>query len=311
MGSLPLYPAAFLTTLVTAIQLLISTSAISSQVRIGFIGGVNFTSPVITATHSVLQPGPRHPDGRPGKEYFSLFDGDAIAPQFGLTSLIPLRGRLSLEVQLLYFQYSYRYWAQYRWNQSNDGPSMVLDQEHLQRFSYLELPVMLRYDFLDNAFSPFASFGAYIGALLGANKQMNDRFLPENELPTEPNDGMTLNQEGSVSNLLLPWNAGLLGGLGIRYRKPAWEVGLVSYYRLGLVQVADPSRRYSGENQWALNALDVFDDTFLHNLSFNLYITFAIGPGISSNRFGSTYCTFNNKPARAPKQKRKNRITLQ
>jgi len=304
MGRFVLQPATLLPFLVSVFILFFMPSG-TAQVRLGFIGGLNFTSPVITGTHSVMQPGPRHPDGRPGKEYFSFFDSDALAPQFGITSLIPLRGRLSLEAQLLYFQYSYRYWAQYRWSQADAGPDLVLDQEHLQRFSYLELPVMLRYDFMDNAFSPFVSGGGYLGILLAANKQMNDRLLPANELPVEPRDGMSLSQEGNVNNLLLPWNAGLIGGLGIRYRKPAWEVGLVSYYRLGLVQVVDPSRRYAGDNPWTLNALDVFDDTFLHNLSFNLYVTFALGPGIAPGRFGSTYCSFTTKPVKAPKRKKK------
>jgi hypothetical protein len=272
-------------------------SNIQSQVSLGIIGGVNFTAPVATVSHDILQPGSRNRDGSIGKEYFSMFSGESTGGQFGLMANVPLFSRFSIDIQLLYFQYSFPYHSRYTWSNDLGENPWTLDQMHRHNIDYVELPVMLRMEILPNAVSPFIAAGGYLGISSSSNKFISSRFIASNEISqTEEWNGYSLSAEGSLREVLLGWNAGILGGGGVRYRASMLEVGIAAYYRVGLVQIVDASRRYTAFNSFSSNSYDAMDNTFLHNLSLNVYLVFPLGGGFGApSRYGGTYCSFTRK----------------
>ncbi len=267
-------------------------------VRIGIKGGFNTTAPVHTLSHSVIQSNGFGGANTGEKQYFSFFGPSSMGGQMGLLALVPLGRGFYLNIEALYNNYHFRYDTEYQWDDALSNDPLHLQQRHLQQISYIELPVLVRYDILPNAFSPFLQAGGFLGARIQANKQIASRFLPESQLPANPESGYSITQDGNLNDVVLGWNAGLLGGAGIRYRVPRVEFGLGLNYRIGLVQVADPSQRYSANNVWATNALDVLDDVFLHQLETSLYVVFPIGGAPGNTGFGSTYCSFTNSKRR-------------
>jgi hypothetical protein len=276
------------------------TSVVSGQepVRIGIKGGLNTTAPVRTLTHAVMQGNGFGSANTGEKEYFGFFGPSSMGGQVGLLALIPFGQGFYLNVEALYNNYHFRYDTEYRWDDAVSNDALNLQQRHLQQISYIELPVLLRYDILPNAFSPFVQAGGFLGARIQANKQIVSRFLPESQLPANPEAGFSTTQDGNLNEVVLGWNAGLMGGAGFRYRVPRVEFGLGINYRMGMVQIADPSQRYSANNVWATNALDVLDDLFLHQLETSVYLIFPIGGSPANTGFGSTYCSFTSSKRR-------------
>jgi len=267
-------------------------------VRIGIKGGFNTTAPVPTLSHTVLQGNGFGSANTGEKEYFGFFGPSSMGGQLGLLALIPFGQGFYLNVEALYNNYHFRYDTEYRWEDAVSNDPLNLHQRHLQQISYIELPVMVRYDILPNAFSPFVQAGGFIGARIQANKQIASRFLPESQLPANPETGFSITQDGNLNEVVLGWNAGLMGGAGFRYRVPRVEFGLGVNYRMGLVQIADPSQRYSANNVWATNALHVLEDLLLHQLETSLYLIFPIGGSPANTGFGSTYCSFTSTKRR-------------
>lgn len=264
-------------------------------VRIGLKGGLNFTMPVIPETYQVLQPGVY--DAIPGgeKEYSPMFGEGTMGGQIGLMGLIPVGSGFYIQPECVYYGYQYRYTSHYSWQDAISGDALDLTQRHQQSLSYIEIPVQLRFDFFPEPFSPFVHAGGYFGFRVQSGKTMETRFLPASQLPADPEAGFVPGAEGSMNNLTLGWNAGLMAGAGLRYRFQRFELGLDLNYRLGLVNIADPSMRYSAGNIWMLNAMDVMDDTFLHSLEMSLYILLPVGGKSGNYGFGTTFCSFTRK----------------
>jgi hypothetical protein len=213
--------------------------------RIGAYGGINFSNIMVLNRHSVLQPTPTIVD-REAKQYEDWFSLDHMGFQAGLISLIALNDQVYLVPMLRYSQHSFRYDTRILFNDTASADPLVMDQRFRQQFQYLQLPVMVRWDILPNDVSPFLSLGGYIGFLTGGTKQVDERFLRQSELPALDDDiGFIRAHSGPASNPVSNFDAGAMGGIGVRWRTNALEVGFMADFRWGLTPPILASRRYA------------------------------------------------------------------
>ena len=263
--------------------------------RIGAYGGINFSNIMVLNRHSVLQPTPTIVD-REAKQYEDWFSLDHMGFQAGLISLIALNDQVYLVPMLRYSQHSFRYDTRILFNDTASADPLVMDQRFRQQFQYLQLPVMVRWDILPNDVSPFLSLGGYIGFLTGGTKQVDERFLRQSELPALDDDiGFIRAHSGPASNPVSNFDAGAMGGIGVRWRTNALEVGFMADFRWGLTPPILASRRYANTEGWATGYLDVFDEFATQHMDLGFYMVFAPGNIISASPSNYANCSFGQK----------------
>ena len=266
-----------------------------SPFRIGAYGGINFTNIMVLNRHSVLQPSPMIVD-REAKQYEDWLSLDHMGFQAGVISLIALNDQFFLVPMLRYAQHSFRYDTRVLFNDTALADPLVMDQRFRQQFQYLQLPVMVRWDLLPNAVSPFLSLGGYIGFLTGGTKQVDERFMRQSELPALDDDiGFIRAHSGPSSDPVSNFDAGAMGGIGVRWSTNTLEIGFMADFRLGLTPPILASRRYANAEGWATGYLDVFDEFATQHLDLGFYIVFAPGKIMSAGPSNYANCSFGQK----------------
>lgn len=261
------------------VGLLFSLSATAQNpIRVGVYGGINLTNVLPTESHSVLEPTPVGPD-REGKEYIEWFNSEQMGFQAGLMGLIPINDQISVVPMLLYMQHHFRYDVSQRFVDTLNPDPLVHDQRFRHQLRYLQIPIMLRWDMLPNRFSPFVQAGAYAGLLVDGQKSLDERLLPESQLPQDNNEGFVRSQSGPGNDALQSFDAGMLGGLGLRWRGNILEVGLMVNFRWELTAPVLDSRRYANAEGWASSAMDVYDAFSMQHLEAGLYLLVTPGGG--------------------------------
>ncbi len=275
---------------------LFSLSAIAQNpVRVGVYGGINLTNVLSTESHSVLEPTPVGPD-REGKEYIEWFNSEQMGFQAGLMGLIPITDQISVVPMLLYMQHHFRYDVSQRFTDTLNPDPLVYDQRFRHQLRYLQIPVMLRWDIAPNRFSPFVQAGAYAGFLIDGQKSLDERLLPESQLPQDNNEGFVRAQSGPGDDALQSFDAGMLGGLGVRWRGNILEVGLMVNLRWELTAPVLDSRRYANAEGWATSAMDVYDEFSMQHLEAGVYLLLTPGAGQSSGNWAN--CSFGSNKKR-------------
>ncbi|MBY0425554.1 MAG: PorT family protein [Cytophagales bacterium] len=187
-------------------------------ISIGVIGGVNYSRPYIVHPY-----GFGNTSNAPGQ--FSQKVDSSFGFQAGISSDIRIYEGLSANVSVLFIQHS----TTYRNTINNYTTSRVQETQQL-----LDLPILIKYNFLQTRFTPYIQAGASGSFLINATGKANR--VNGNVQETGPDIVMT-----SLRNQL-QYNF-ILGG-GLKYKLGYNYIVLDLRYYIGMVNQANPQKRY-------------------------------------------------------------------
>jgi hypothetical protein len=197
-------------------------------------------------------------------------DFKKVGAEAGMEITLYHRG-FSFSFQPNYRRQRFIYANEFRWTDQTNAENILLlkyDQDH--RLDYVELPLLVRYEFLQNNLRPFVQLGGYYGTLINAQKAVAIEgvdFASGAESPFQSEEILLGAKDLFVKNAF-----GLIGGVGVNWNVSNFRLSLAVNYRYGLTNITNAPNRYR-ENQ--LTGIgDALDDMKLRNISATFGILF-------------------------------------
>ncbi|MGJ8661435.1 MAG: outer membrane beta-barrel protein, partial [Bacteroidota bacterium] len=237
----------------------------------GLTGGINFSIPKITDNYSVLSSPGSSIDGGFDKKYENLFSNRGA--QFSARYSYYLTNSLSIVTGFGYQSYGFKYFTDYAWTDTIGNQVFSREMHHLQKISYLTVPIIAKWDITKGQLKPFVQGGLYLEFRHQAKKVIYydntiDGEETENQLSSSP--------MVSIKDYTRKFNMGLTGGVGVDYHTKYVTFGLESNFSYGFYKIMNDENRYSDLNGFALQYLDVLDQMRLINLNVQLSVSIPI-----------------------------------
>jgi len=270
-------------------------SFISGDLIIGLRGGINFSQPIVIHGSEVIQG--YDPASPTEKDYGPIFAN--IGYHYAFVFMFYLKESLSLSIEPAFADYTYRYELTSGWTNGTD-PTDYIEYSglHKNSISYLELPVVLRYEFRVNKLQPFLSLGLTYGFKINAMKTLESSVTRNTGAVSIPYENTT--QSSTNSSSYIHSRIGIAPGIGFFYPLGPVKLMVSADFNFGLNNITDESNRYANSSVSA-GMYDVQDDLRLGVLSFTVGVLFNTGSNNGSsggNRQGgkAVECiTFKNK----------------
>ncbi|MCG9910966.1 MAG: PorT family protein [Flavobacteriales bacterium] len=259
----------------------------SKQLIVGIKGGVNFTHPMVLQSHSVFSPTGNSANGSENKTYEPIMKNMGF--QGGLFLLYRFTNQISAGIEGLFFQYRYAYSNTYTWADTQEGTSFTLEQKHINRLHYFEIPALVRYDINIRKITPFVQGGVYTGFLQSGISQTRSTQSSGQVFPASP----TQNPPTQTNDRFAKVSFGVLGGAGVSYFAGKVMLSLGGNVRYSILPPTGNLHRYNDQASTSSAYLDVPDNIRLLNLELYISVGVPIGlKGGSQPKFGTNYCTF-------------------
>lgn len=239
---------------------------LQTQFWIGLKGGPNLTKVNPTQFYSTFQ-GVDFLDTELEKEYDNF---KTLGSQVGLEFVFYHRG-FSVAFFPNYARFNFTYSNSYTYESVSNADDIVeLNYKQKNHLEYIDLPLMFKYDILQEKIRPFVQIGAYYSRLLNANKEVN---IESNDMAS----GASLPYQApaiivGAKDVFIGSSLGLMAGLGVHYDPGNVRLSLDINYRFGLNNIASASNRYT-ENRLASSG-DAMDDLTIDNLTMNVGVFF-------------------------------------
>ena len=239
---------------------------LQTQFWIGLKGGPNLTKANPTQFYSSFD-GVDFVDTELEKDYD---DFKTLGSQVGLEFVFYHRG-FSLAFFPNYARFNFTYHNSYTYESSSNPEDMVLlDYSQKNHLEYIDLPLMFKYDILQEKVRPFVQIGAYYSRLLNANKELN---IENNDLASgaaQPYQAPAVIV--GAKDIFIGSSLGLMAGVGVHYDPGNIRLSFDINYRYGMNNIASAENRYK-ENRLAASG-DAMDDLTFDNLSMNIGVFF-------------------------------------
>ncbi|MEO1049846.1 MAG: outer membrane beta-barrel protein [Bacteroidota bacterium] len=272
----------------------------SDQFWIGFRGGINLTQATPEEKFYVFSP----TDGNSISNFDKTYDNfSRVGTQVGIIMSYEFIDNISVTLQPTYSAYRFDYATSFSW-EDIENPDSRLDfsYTHEQSFSYLEIPLMFRYDFIlgqsgqrsgnsansnkkrgieQGTWVAFAQAGGYYGRLLRADKTVTTRGV--DQASGGVNELDVIEQSEGIDDLIIDSNVGVVGGLGIGYTLGNARISFEVNYKYGLNNITNEANRFT-EDRLSTGVYDALDNIQLSNVE--AFISFVIPVKyITSGRF--------------------------
>jgi len=243
---------------------------LNKQWWIGAKGGVNLSSPHVTAPYAILSPANYTLAKGTGKKYESFSQlGSLVALE--ITFFIR---SVSLSFQPTYQHSVFSYSNEYAWTSDTaDTHQLTLKYTHEQKIDHLILPLLFKYEFAGNKLRPYFQFGFYEGILINATKSAKRTGIDyasggANELK-DPSIVV------GAKDLFAKYHWGLIGGLGLYYKLGNVRLNFDAQYRYGQSNISSVKNR-NNNDQLGTGAFDTMDDLTLDNINLSLGCLFPL-----------------------------------
>lgn len=244
----------------------------------GLSAGFNFSFPKVTDHYTVLSS-----VGSASAENFEKnYDkfGKNSGAQFGARYSYSFTNSISFIAGFGYESLGFKYFTQYAWADTINNQSFEREMHHLQKISYFNFPLLLRWDMSNGQLMPYVQGGIFMNFRHQAKKEI----LYDNTIDGEETENQ-ISSSGIVplSDHIRKFNMGLMGGIGISYYTKRITYGVESNFSYGFLKVVNDKNRYADYTGFALNYLDVLDQLKLSNWNVNFTVSIPINHAVSLN----------------------------
>ncbi len=246
------------------------------KVYIGLSGGMNFSKPHVTKDYSLLVGTPQSPENLGEKSYEPLFKNSGS--QFGLYLSFSFTKKFSVVLEPTYQISSFNYRTAYSWTDTVNGADFAMEMMHQQKLSWVNLPLLVRWDFTMNQFSPYIQAGIFTGFRTHAKKTIYYDYTIDEKVDKESSDRT---QEADLTQHINKANFGISAGAGLTFFSNYFAISLESNFRYGFRSIVNDKNRYADHTGFSVQYLDVMDQLKLMNLDIQLSIMFPIDNSIS------------------------------
>lgn len=167
----------------------------------------------------------------------------------------------------------YRYTSSYNWsdpaNPSNSLSQTFKVEDNVQVF---DLPLLVKYEFLQGNIHPFIQVGVYYNLLINAGKKLDVEGIDNASGSDVPFSGDPI--EIGTSDLYTSSSGGVMGGVGVVYDAGNVRMLFDVNYKYGLSNITQTGARYSNNQLASIG--DIQDDLKLQSLWFSLSIQFPL-----------------------------------
>lgn len=238
---------------------------LDQQWWIGLRGGVNLTEAVPDTRFSAFSG--INADSEPADKSYSSFNEPGVWAGLEVTYFWRF---ISISLQPNFRNQRFSYTNSYEWTQDETTNSLTLNYNQEQDLNYLEIPLLIKWEFMDANWKPFVQFGAYYARLLDATKSVEVTGIDQASGGTS-----NFEQENfsiGANELFINSSWGLVGGLGVNHDIGNIRLTFDITYRYGINNITDVSNRFS-DNRLA-GVGDALDDLTLRNIAASFGVLF-------------------------------------
>lgn len=246
------------------------------KVYIGLYAGMNFTRPHVVDDYSLLVHTPQSAGEPVEKKYEPLFHNKGS--QYGLYFSFSFTKKISLVFEPAYQTNSFNYLTAYSWSDTVNGSNFTMEMMHQQKISSISLPLMVRWDFTVNQFSPYVQAGIFTSFRHHARKTIFYDYTIDGSVDKKTADRT---QEADLTEHINKANFGVSAGAGLTFFANYFAISLESNFRYGFRSQVNDKNRYADYTGLSTQYLDVLDQLKLMSLDFQLSILFPIDNSIS------------------------------
>lgn len=198
------------------------------------------------------------------------YDGYGQASsQIGLVSTFNFKKYFSISFQPAYKTLHFGYQNQYNWaGQANN--SVQLTQQHRVAMSYVDLPLLMRFDVFRTRFRPYLQGGLFYSRLAKADKFTTINSYDQASGAVNPIENTS--PVIGAKRLFINSQWGWIGGVGVSYDVGNVRLGLDAAYKQGLNNITNAPNRYTDDRLTSTG--DVMDDLKLNNVEISFSCVF-------------------------------------
>lgn len=246
-----------------------------NKVYIGLSGGMNFSKPHVTKDYSLLVGTPQSPEKPGEKSYEPLFKNSGS--QFGLYLSFSFAKKFSVVLEPAFQISSFNYRTAYAWTDTVNNSNFAMEMMHQQKLSWVNLPLLVRWDFTMNQFSPYIQAGIFTAFRSHAKKTIFYDYTIDEDVNKKEADRT---EEADLTQHINKANFGISAGAGLTFFSNYFAISLESNFRYGFRSIVNDKNRYADHTGFSVQYLDVMDQLKLMNLDIQLTIMFPIDNSI-------------------------------
>lgn len=231
---------------------------LKTQWWLGFRAGTNLTKTTPIEQFSSFSP-VNYQSSEVEKEYGSY---STPGLQAGLEFTFYTQG-FSVSLQPIFARQFFDYSNSYQWTDpTNQNNSLDLNYTIDNDLEYLDIPLIVKYDFMKTKARPFVQIGGYYSVLLSAGKTINSTGIDR----ASGGESTFQNEEIKVGagDIFTTSSAGIVAGAGIAVNQGNIRLVFDVNYRYGLNNITNAKNRYNDDRLASIG--DVMDDINLRSI---------------------------------------------
>jgi hypothetical protein len=241
---------------------------LKTQWYLGFFGGVNLAG--TTSTTSFNGYSPINYNANEVEKTYNNFSN--IKGQYGLVFMYYTSG-FTIGIRPGIHIYGLEHNTSNTWQDStNPDNTLEVNYTHNTQLNYMEFPLTLQYDLLQERFRPYVGLGAYYGLLLNATRTIERSGTDA----ASGSSGGFINQEKTigVKDLYIKSLFGVIGFIGASYDPGNIRITMDIGYKFGLSNITNAENRFLNNEMAAIG--EVPDDQTLQNLYLTMAFVFPL-----------------------------------
>jgi hypothetical protein len=241
---------------------------LQQQWYIGLLGGVNMTRINVDKSYSIISP-TNYETQLSNKRYKK---NKPLGTQIGLEAAYYFRG-FSVSVQPTYQNIKFSYSNAYTWldtESTTNKLELTSEQEH--QVAFLLLPLLFKYEYTINQFTPYVQLGAFSGFLLNASKNVEMSGVDygsggTNVIAFDP-------VSVGATDLFAKNHYGFIAGAGLYYNIGNIRLNLDVQYKLGQSVINSAKNRYQNDRLSGIG--DAMDDITANQIAISVGTLFPL-----------------------------------
>lgn len=248
---------------------------LQKQWWLGFKAGPNLSRATPETSYAVISPVNYTAAGREYKDFRHLGTQATFEVTFAWRNI-------SASFQPTYRINRFAYSNHYEWTDAENGNNhLLLDYAQEQKISYLDLPLIVKYEFIISKVRPYAQVGIYTATLLDASKSLRISGVDHASggINTFENEPIIV----GATDLFAKYHWGIIAGGGINYTLGNVLLNLDVAFKAGMSNIANTQNRYGSDRLSGVG--DSLDDMKLTSAAVSVGCLFPLrflGSGFKS-----------------------------